>query len=116
MYIARHHVPFAGRVYTPGEVIEEKMSKDVVQRLLALNAIREEEVRVVYVKAESEEIQDTEDGGETESGEDAENTSTTEESEEEFEEDFADADIDVMDGIVLPSEKPEGKNKTSRRK
>lgn len=38
-YTAKHFVKIAGRMYTPGEIIDNPIQGDKLQRLLRLNAV-----------------------------------------------------------------------------
>jgi hypothetical protein len=91
-YAAKHYVRLAGRMYTPGEVIDIPIPEEQRERLLRLNAI----VQIAEP-----------DTGQGEAARDAyteppasapDETDIAEDAEEEAPE------IDVMDGIIPPAE------------
>lgn len=135
MYIARHYVRVNGKMFTPGEVITESISKEKESRLLEKGAISKvEDAPVLRKEVITEGVskeEDTPDPRESEIDhkEDQEIGNTEENDDEEDATDEAEASdeeapaIDVTDGIVSdpaneepdPSTRKRGSKKKTRR-
>ncbi len=91
-YTAKHFVKIAGRMYTPGEIIDNPIPDDKLQRLLRLGAVEQIDTSGAELSASV--------------SSDAHDESPTDPAPEEApdaEEDEAEApEIDVMDGVVAP--------------
>ncbi len=95
-YAAKHFVKIAGCMYTPGEIIDNPIPEDKLQRLLRLGAV---EV-IVSLDTEPSAWQDISASEETDVHDESPTDPAPEEAPE-AEEDEAEApEIDAMDGVV----------------
>ena len=110
-YAAKHYVTIGKKLYTPGEVIDEKLDGATVRRLTRLNAIKKLGKAEEEPEEENPQQEDpAPDGGEDEETSDEEEPAEEgDEAEDTVEEDPA-PEIDVMDAVVTQPE-AEGKPK-----
>ena len=97
-YVAKHYVTVAGTLYSPGEVINQPMKAETVQRFLAAKAIEPlgDRYAVVAHHTASESADDAEDGID-----DAETDETG----------MDDGGIEDADSVAAPAPKKKGKVK-----
>ena len=127
-YAAKHYVTIGKKLYTPGEVIDEKLDGATVRRLTRLNAIKklgkaEEEPEEENPQQEAAQQENpAPDGGEDEetSGEEEPSEEGDEAEEEDTVEEDPAPEIDVMDAVVTQPEaeekpKPKSTRKTGRK-
>ncbi len=110
MYVANYYI---GREYTPGEVLDETVPKEVIDRLLKSGAIRKVAPDPGFAEAETGDPSDgqidgaTDAGGQGEDQPDGEESTTEEDTpEEEIDEEAEPEEIDVMAGIVTEPKAP----------
>ena len=118
MYIARHYVRVNGKMFTPGEVITEKMTADKVAFLMEKDAINE-----IADTSPSKQEGKLVDGLQKENGEqennanqEQKNTESESDAEDEADEEAEAPEIDVMDGIVAEPEPEEAPAATPRKR
>jgi len=130
MYIARHYVRVNGKMFTPGEVITEKMTADKVAFLMEKDAINEiadtspskQEGKLVDgLQKENGEQENNanQEQKNTESESDAEDEADEETEAEDMDEADEEAEapeIDVTDGIVAEPEPEEAPAVTPRKR
>lgn len=93
-YTAKHFVKIAGRMYTPGEIIDNPIQRDKLQRLLRLNAVE----GIEAAGAEPATWQDVPAREETDAHDEL--PTDTAPDEDGGGEDVEMPEIDVMDGVV----------------
>lgn len=93
-YAAKHFVKIAGRMYTPGEIIDNPIPDDKLQRLLRLNAVEAIEAvgaePATWKDVPAHEEMDARDELPTDTAPDEDDSS----------EEVEMPEIDVMDGVV----------------
>lgn len=125
-YLAKHYVNIAGRMYTPGEIVDREIAQSKLQRLIRLGAVTPCPGAAVNAKEENN-VPDNNPADkpatvETNAEDSAEETEGEEREEAEVEADeYEETDapeIDVMDGIVSAAEtdEPAPKKTTKGRK
>ncbi|MBP3541820.1 MAG: hypothetical protein J6K72_08450 [Clostridia bacterium] len=116
-YVAKHYVTIGRKLYTPGEVIDEKMDKKTIDRLMKLKAV----VKMGKAEEEPEEEKPQQEAKVTPDGLEEEESSAEEdpadEDDEAGEEEAMDEEpapeIDVMAAVVTQpeaEEKPKAKS------
>lgn len=105
-YAAKHFVKIAGCMYTPGEIVDNPIPEDKLQRLLRLGAVEQLDTS----GAEFSAWQDVSTSEETDAHDESPNDPAPEEAPD-AEEDEAEApEIDAMVGVVTAeSQKPPAK-------
>lgn len=105
MYVANFYI---GREYTPGEVLDETVPKEVIDRLLKSGAIRKVAPDPDFAEAETGSQTDGQTDGTADAADRGEDQPDGEESaaEEEIDEEAEPEEIDVMAGIVTEPKVP----------
>lgn len=101
-YTAKHFVRIAGRMYTPGEIIDNPIPDDKLQRLLRLGAVATRATADEAVDATLTEPRDVlkDDTGENREIPDGGETDEDDSDEDDSDEDAEVPEIDAMDGVV----------------